>query len=105
MVTRISHCSTESTDARSSCSTWLRNSTTSRSQTGHGIPKPKRSTGIDSSVISRTSTSTITRAVAVMKIIRFWLDRGVDRLLLDAVPHLFERDGTTCENLRRRMGF
>ncbi len=31
--------------------------------------------------------------------LRFWLDRGVDGLRLDAVPYLFERDGTNCENL------
>jgi len=31
--------------------------------------------------------------------LRFWLDRGVDGIRLDAVPYLFERDGTNCENL------
>ncbi len=30
---------------------------------------------------------------------RFWLDRGVDGLRLDAIPYLVERDGTRCENL------
>ena len=29
----------------------------------------------------------------------FWLEMGVDGLRLDAVPYLFERDGTSCENL------
>ncbi len=29
----------------------------------------------------------------------FWLDMGVDGLRLDAVPYLYERDGTNCENL------
>ena len=29
----------------------------------------------------------------------FWFDLGVDGLRLDAVPYLFEREGTTCENL------
>src|SRR5262249_6298103 len=29
----------------------------------------------------------------------FWLDRGVDGLRLDAVPYLFESEGTNCENL------
>ena len=29
----------------------------------------------------------------------FWLDMGVDGLRLDAVPYLFEREGTNCENL------
>ncbi len=36
---------------------------------------------------------------AALKVMRFWLDLGVDGLRLDAVPHLFEREGTTCENL------
>ncbi len=31
--------------------------------------------------------------------LRFWLDRGVDGLRLDAVPYLLEREGTNCENL------
>jgi maltose alpha-D-glucosyltransferase / alpha-amylase len=30
---------------------------------------------------------------------RFWLDKGVDGLRLDAIPYLFEREGTNCENL------
>jgi maltose alpha-D-glucosyltransferase/alpha-amylase len=29
----------------------------------------------------------------------FWLDRGLDGFRCDAVPYLFERDGTNCENL------
>jgi maltose alpha-D-glucosyltransferase/alpha-amylase len=29
----------------------------------------------------------------------FWLDAGVDGLRLDAVPYLYEREGTSCENL------
>jgi len=29
----------------------------------------------------------------------FWLDMGVDGLRLDAVPYLFERERTNCENL------
>ncbi len=35
----------------------------------------------------------------MMRILRFWLDRGVDGLRLDAIPYLFEREGTICENL------
>jgi len=35
----------------------------------------------------------------VVKVMRFWLDRGVDGLRLDAVPYLIEREGTICENL------
>jgi maltose alpha-D-glucosyltransferase / alpha-amylase len=36
---------------------------------------------------------------AVIQVMRFWLDRGVDGLRLDAVPYLIEREGTICENL------
>jgi len=35
----------------------------------------------------------------MIKILRFWLDKGVDGLRLDAIPYLFEREGTNCENL------
>ena len=36
---------------------------------------------------------------AVIKVMDFWLDLGVDGLRLDAIPYLYEREGTTCENL------
>ena len=36
---------------------------------------------------------------AVAKVLDFWLDMGVDGLRLDAVPYLYEREGTNCENL------
>ena len=36
---------------------------------------------------------------AVFDALDFWLAAGVDGLRLDAVPYLFERDGTMCENL------
>jgi len=35
----------------------------------------------------------------VLDIIAFWLDRGIDGFRVDAVPYLFEREGTNCENL------
>jgi len=35
----------------------------------------------------------------VEDIVRFWLDAGFDGLRLDAVPYLYERDGTNGENL------
>src|SRR5437588_4730988 len=37
---------------------------------------------------------------AVEKVLDFWLALGVDGLRLDAVPYLYEREGTICENLR-----
>ncbi len=36
---------------------------------------------------------------AMLDVMRFWLDRGVDGLRLDAIPFLIERDGTSCANL------
>ncbi|MCW2924609.1 MAG: trehalose synthase [Thermoleophilia bacterium] len=33
------------------------------------------------------------------KIVDYWFDMGVDGLRLDAVPYLFEAEGTNCENL------
>jgi maltose alpha-D-glucosyltransferase / alpha-amylase len=36
---------------------------------------------------------------ALLKVIDFWLEMGVDGLRLDAVPYLYEREGTNCENL------
>ncbi|VTZ50005.1 Maltose alpha-D-glucosyltransferase [Methylocella tundrae] len=36
---------------------------------------------------------------AVLDVMRFWLDMGVDGLRLDAIPYLVEREGTSCENL------
>ena len=35
----------------------------------------------------------------VLKVLRFWLDMGVDAVRVDAIPYLVERDGTNCENL------
>ncbi|MDK2955959.1 MAG: maltose alpha-D-glucosyltransferase / alpha-amylase [Desulfovibrionales bacterium] len=35
----------------------------------------------------------------IIKVLDYWLDMGVDGLRLDAVPYLFEREGTNCENL------
>ena len=35
----------------------------------------------------------------ILRVLRFWLDMGVDGLRLDAVPYLIERDGTNNENL------
>ena len=35
----------------------------------------------------------------MLNVLRFWLDLGIDGFRLDAVPYLFEREGTICENL------
>jgi maltose alpha-D-glucosyltransferase/alpha-amylase len=37
---------------------------------------------------------------AIIEVLRFWLDLGIDGFRLDAVPYLYERDGTNCENLK-----
>ena len=41
----------------------------------------------------------------VLAVIDFWLGLGVDGLRLDAVPYLFEREGTNCENLPESHAF
>ncbi len=35
----------------------------------------------------------------MQKVMEYWLDLGVDGFRADAVPYLFEREGTNCENL------
>jgi maltose alpha-D-glucosyltransferase/alpha-amylase len=35
----------------------------------------------------------------VLKVMKFWLELGIDGLRLDAVPYLIEREGTSNENL------
>jgi maltose alpha-D-glucosyltransferase/alpha-amylase len=42
---------------------------------------------------------------AIRRVLDFWLTLGVDGLRLDAVPYLFERDGTDCENLPETHAF
>jgi maltose alpha-D-glucosyltransferase/alpha-amylase len=41
----------------------------------------------------------------IIDIVDFWLDLGVDGLRLDAVPYLYEREGTSCENLPETHAF
>ena len=36
---------------------------------------------------------------------KFWLKSGVDGFHVDAVPYLFEREGTSCENLPKTHAF
>ncbi len=41
----------------------------------------------------------------MINIMKFWLDLGIDGFRVDAVPYLFEREGTSCENLPETHGF
>jgi len=41
----------------------------------------------------------------MLDVARYWLDLGVDGFRVDAVPYLFERDGTACENLPETHAF
>jgi maltose alpha-D-glucosyltransferase/alpha-amylase len=41
----------------------------------------------------------------MLDIMAFWLDRGIDGFRVDAVPYLFEREGTNCENLPETHAF
>ncbi len=42
---------------------------------------------------------------AVLQAMDFWLELGVDGFRLDAVPYLYEREGTNCENLAETHAF
>jgi maltose alpha-D-glucosyltransferase / alpha-amylase len=42
---------------------------------------------------------------AIYRTVDFWLEMGVDGLRLDAVPYLFKREGTSCENLPETHAF
>jgi maltose alpha-D-glucosyltransferase/alpha-amylase len=41
----------------------------------------------------------------MIAVLKFWLDLGLDGFRLDAVPYLFEREGTNCENLKETHEF
>ncbi len=36
---------------------------------------------------------------AMMRVVQYWIDLGVDGFRIDAPPYLYEREGTNCENL------
>jgi maltose alpha-D-glucosyltransferase/alpha-amylase len=38
-------------------------------------------------------------ADTMIEVLRYWMDMGIDGFRADAVPYLFEREGTNCENL------
>jgi len=42
---------------------------------------------------------------AIFPVVDFWFGMGVDGLRLDAVPYLYEREGTNCENLPETHAF
>ncbi|HET6687338.1 MAG TPA: maltose alpha-D-glucosyltransferase [Jiangellaceae bacterium] len=42
---------------------------------------------------------------AMIDALRFWLDLGIDGFRLDAVPYLYEEEGTNCENLPQTHAF
>ncbi|HET9786246.1 MAG TPA: maltose alpha-D-glucosyltransferase [Pyrinomonadaceae bacterium] len=42
---------------------------------------------------------------AMLSVVSFWLDLGVDGFRFDAAPYLFEREGTNCENLPETHAF
>lgn len=42
---------------------------------------------------------------ALFDVLDFWLGMGVDGLRLDAVPYLYEEEGTNCENLPKTFEF
>ncbi len=41
----------------------------------------------------------------MLRVLDFWFELGVDGVRLDAVPYLYERDGTSCENLAETHTF
>jgi maltose alpha-D-glucosyltransferase/alpha-amylase len=41
----------------------------------------------------------------LLTVLDFWLEMGVDGMRLDAVPYLYEREGTNCENLPETHSF
>ncbi len=42
---------------------------------------------------------------AVKHVLDHWMEAGVDGMRLDAIPYLFEREGTNCENLPETHAF
>ena len=75
-------------------------------RTGRGTRSPARTTGTVSIShqpdLNYDNPRSARRSSAVVD---FWLEMGVDGLRLDAVPYLYEREGTNCENLPETHAF
>ena len=41
----------------------------------------------------------------IFRVVDYWFDMGVDGMRLDAIPYLYEREGTNCENLPETHAF
>jgi maltose alpha-D-glucosyltransferase/alpha-amylase len=41
----------------------------------------------------------------ILRVVDHWMDMGVDGMRLDAIPYLYEREGTNCENLPESHAF
>ncbi|MFZ0456421.1 MAG: maltose alpha-D-glucosyltransferase [Ignavibacteriaceae bacterium] len=41
----------------------------------------------------------------IFKVMDYWFEMGVDGMRLDAIPYLYEREGTNCENLDETHAF
>jgi len=41
----------------------------------------------------------------MMRVVQFWIDLGADGFRVDATPYLYEREGTSCENLPETHAF
>ena len=41
----------------------------------------------------------------IFKVMDYWFEMGVDGMRLDAIPYLYEREGTNCENLKETHEF
>ena len=77
----------------------------SKAPTGRGTRLPSLITGIASTRQPDLNYESQEVHAAVLKAMEFWLDMGVDGFRLDAVPYLYERDGTNCENPARDARF